>query len=70
MLKFAFKLPDCAQFHKAAQVQKVAQHNKVTLTSETIMSHVQFVTGVLLISTKQIFFKQYVPLEQLYDIGS
>ena len=34
------------------------------------MSHVQFVTGILLISAKHNIVKQYFLLKQLYEIGT
>ena len=43
-----------------------AYQNKVT--SKTTMSHVQFVTGILLISAWQKYVKQYFMLKQLYKM--
>ncbi len=47
--------------------QYYAYQNRVT--SQNTMSRIQFVTGILLISTKQEFVKQCFLLKQLYDIG-
>ena len=38
------------------------------VTSQTIISHVQFVTGVLLILVYHIIVKQFFLLKQLYKI--
>ena len=45
-----------SQFHRAAQAQKDAKHNKIMLT----MSHVPFVIGILLISAKHRVATQYI----------
>ena len=43
-------------------------HNNVT--NQTAMSHVQFVIGILLISSKQKIVQQSCLLKQLYEISS
>ena len=49
-----------AQQHYSYQIKVTSQHT---------MSHVLFVTGILLISAKQDILKQYSPLKRLNEIG-
>ena len=51
-----------------------AKHNKIGLTgirlpAKTAMSHVQTVTGILLISAKHKIYKYNFLLKQLYETG-
>ena len=47
--------------------QNYAYQNKIT--NQTVISHVQFVTGDLRIYAKQTVVKEYFLLQQLYEIG-
>ena len=55
LLKQFFKIWSVIQFQRAAEAQKVAKLNKIMFTrimlpAIIVMSQVQFVTGILLIS--------------------